>query len=476
MRHGVPMKRALAVAAAAVLLLAGCTTDPEPTPTPAPTTTAAPPPPATAGATVFGAHWDWNRYEQFEPYLRKLAGSSTYYELSWCDVEKTQGSPDFTALDRIAERTRALGISLDLKIRTGVCWATGGTAQFKRGQANKTESAMPKDITAYQAFITTLVQRYKPYGVTQYAIENEVNAQQYWAGTPQQYEELVRAAATAIRAADPAARVADSGISSVAMGMGIADRLLEAGDADAAVAAYRAYFARRTGTRGKQIPEVADEAGLRTALAHQTNVRNLEYLAVTERLLDDKVAGVRQLHFYEHPDGIGPLLDYLTAETPAGVPIEAWEVGRFDKSADADPVLVADEMTKVASRLAAGGIKEIVWLPLAYNPSNRAGAEVRYGLLDPDGKERQAGTMLAGLAAAARDATASPVSQDGLDGVAFSGRAGTRMVVWSASAPVDVELPVRPLAGSAAPAEVTTTPVLVESDQPLDKALDALRG
>jgi hypothetical protein len=130
----------------------------------------------------------------------------------------------------------------------------------------------------------------------------------------------------------------------------------------------------------------------------------------------------------------------------------------------------------VVSRLAAGGVEEIVWLPLAYNPGNRAGAEVRYGLLDPDGRERQAGTMLAGLASAARGATASPIRQDGLDGVAFSGRDGTRMVVWSAAAPVDVELPVRPLAGSTAPAEVATTPVLVESDQPLDEALDALRG
>ncbi len=469
------MRRCLALAAVAVLLLAGCTSGPGPKPGPTPTTTASPLPPAT-GRTVFGAHWDWNRYQQFEPYLRKLAGSSTYYELSWCDVEKTQGSPDWTALDRIADRSRALGISLDLKIRTGVCWATGGTAQFTRGQARKTESAMPKDLAAYQAFVTTLVKRYRPYGVTQYAVENEVNAQQYWTGTPQQYEELVRAAAAAITKADPQARVADSGISSVAMGMGIADRLLKAGQVDAAVATYRAYFARRTGTRGKQIPEVADEAGLRTALAHPTNVRNLEYLAATERLLDEKVATVRQLHFYEHPDGITPLLEYLTAETPSGVPVEAWEVGRFDKSADADPVLVADEMTKVVSRLAAGGVEEIVWLPLAYNPGNRAGAEVRYGLLDPDGRERQAGTMLAGLASAARGATASPIRQDGLDGVAFSGRDGTRMVVWSAAAPVDVELPVRPLAGSTAPAEVATTPVLVESDQPLDEALDALRG
>jgi hypothetical protein len=88
----------------------------------------------------------------------------------------------------------------------------------------------------------------------------------------------------------------------------------------------------------------------------------------------------------------------------------------------------------------------VVWLPLVYNPDNRAGAEVRYGLLDPDGTERPAGAMLAGLAEAARGARATPIDQDGLAGVAFGGRAGTAMVVWSNAAPVAVKLPARSLA------------------------------
>ena len=462
--------RLLRVAVAA-LLLAGCTSDRQPAPAPSVTL------PATGGTTVFGAHWDWNRYDQFVPYLKKLRGSSTYHELSWCDVEKTQGSPDWSALDRIARRSRDLGISLDLKIRVGTCWATGGTAQHTRGRANKTESRMPLDMAAYQSFVRDLVTRYRPYGVTRYAIENEVNAAQYWAGNPQQYAELVRAAAQAVHAADPRARVADSGISSVAMGFGIVNRLLTAGRPADAVAAYRAYFARRIGTRGRQIPEVTDEAGLRAALDQPANDRNLAYLAATERLLDDGTVQVRQLHFYEHPDGLTPLLDYLAAETPAGVPIGAWEVGRFDKAADADPALVAAEMTKVAARLAAGGITDVVWLPLAYNPDNRAGAEVRYGLLDPDGRERSAGAYLAQLAALARGATATPIDQDGLAGVAFSGRRGTSMVVWSPAAPVEVKLPARSLAGTVAAADsVGPAPVLVQSDLPVDEALDALRG
>ncbi|MFG1604742.1 hypothetical protein [Actinoplanes sp. NPDC049265] len=467
------MKRAAALLAV-LLLAAACTSSPPPPePAPAPTTVAPPPASAQKGRTYFGAHWDWNRYQQFEPYLRKLAGSSTYYELSWCDIEKTQGSPDFSALDDIAAKSRALGIRLDLKIRIGVCWATGGTAQHTRGEAGKTESAMPKDLAAYQGFVTTLVKRYRPLGVTRYAIENEVNAQQYWTGTPQDYETLVRAAAQAIHGADPAAQVVDSGISSVAMGMGIADRLVEAGQPAQAVAAYDAYFARRIGTRGKQIPRVNDADDLQAALAHPVNQRNLAFLAVTGKLLTDKVVQVRQLHFYEHPDGVAPLLDLLEATTPAGVPISAWEVGRFDKSADPDPAVVADEMTRVTGALAAAGVVDVVWLPLAFNPGNRAGAEVRAGLLSPEGQERPAGVALAGLASAGRGAVASPVNQDGLAGVAFSGN-GTRIVAWSDGASVPVGLPAKNLDSGAAVTEVGQDPVLVETDQPLDKALDSL--
>ncbi|WP_343446411.1 hypothetical protein [Micromonospora schwarzwaldensis] len=430
-------RRVLAAGVLLAALVAGaaCSDGPAPRPAPSAATpsagaTGAPP----AGATArnpFGAHWDWSRYDQFVPYLEKLSGSATYHELSWCDIEKTQGSPDFSAVDQLAERSRQLGITLHLKIRTGVCWATGGTARFTRGQADKTESAMPRDLAAYQTFVRALVQRYAPYGVREYAIENEVNAQQYWAGSPEDYRRLVTAAAEAIRSADPRAKVVDSGMSSVAYGMGVADRLLRAGQPDQAVAAYQAYFQRRIGTRGRLIPPVADPAALRAALDNAQNSRNLAYLAVTEKLLDDRVVDVRQLHFYEHFSGVPALLDYLRAETPTGVPVQAWEVGQFWKDGADDAAARGDEMVKVVSQLVAGGIHEVLWLPLAYNPDNRAGAEVRYGLLDPDGTQRQAGAMMAALAAAARDATAEPVDGKGLTGVAFRRGAESTLVVWS---------------------------------------------
>lgn len=487
----------VAVLLAAGAALAGCSDEPDGNPPPQPPSTSpagpppGPPPAGSAVANPFGAHWDWSRYEQFAPYLGKLAGSATYHELTWCQIERSPGQLDWAAVDQIAQRSKDLGITLHLKIRTGVCWATGGTARHTRGEAGKTESAMPRDLSAYQAFVRAVVHRYSPSGVRRYAVENEVNAAQYWSGSPQEYERLVAAAADAVRAADPAARVVDSGISSVAYGMGVADRLLRAGDEEAALAAYRGYFTRRIGTRGRQIPAVADATALRQVLTEPANARNLEFLAATERLLDAGTVTVRQVHYYEHPDGVGPFLDYLRAETPAGVPIEAWEVGQFwreaagsgSRGAGDDPARTA-ELVRVATALLAGGIRQVIWLPLAYNPNNRAGGEVRYGLLDPDGTERQAGRALADLAAAARDATVAPVPDGPLAGVAFERSGRSTLVVWSRSgAPVTV--PAAPglrsgpagaePAAAGQPVTVRTDPVLLHTDRPTAEVLAGVR-
>ncbi|WP_434739782.1 hypothetical protein [Micromonospora sp. SH-82] len=443
----------LLVGAVVLALTAGaCTSDPEPDPPPP---SAAPdgagptggPGPAPDGApsvpNPFGAHWDWSRYDQFKPYLAKISGSATYQEITWCAIERTRGDRDWSGLDRIAQRSRDLNITLHIKIRTGMCWATGGSPQFTRGQLNKTESAMPLDMAVYQGFVTDVVKRYAPYGVRQFAIENEVNAPQYWAGSTADYKRLVASAAEAIRAADPQARVVDSGISSVAYGMGVADRLLQAGDEAGAIAAYQVYFQRRVGTRGQKIPQVDDATVLRGALANDQNSRNLRFLAATEELIAERVVDVRQLHFYEHFSAVPVLLDYLRARSPEGVPTQAWEVGQFWRDGDGDAASRSDEMVKTVSQLVAGGIDQVLWLPLGYNPNNRAGSEVRYGLLDPDGTERLAGTMMAELADAARDATVEPVAEKGLTGVAFRRGEESTLVVWSSSAST-VSVPAAP--------------------------------
>ncbi|MFY1698815.1 hypothetical protein [Solwaraspora sp. WMMA2101] len=465
-------RRAVAAALGVLLLLAGCTSgDSDVSPTPPPPTGAPLPdlPPYPADTHPFGAHWDWNRYDEFLPYLRKLSGSATYHEISWCSIEPVAGRPDWTALDRIAQRSQDLGIALNIKIRTEMCWATGGTPEFPRGEANKTESTMPLDMAAYQRFVGEVVRRYAPYGVRQYAIENEVNAQQYWRGTPEEYVTLVTAAAEAVHAADPDAVVVDSGISSVAYGFGVVDRLVRAGRDDEAIAAYNAYFQRRIGTRGRKIPQVETIETLRTALDNETNVRNVAFLAATEQLIDDGVVQLRQVHYYEHFEGVPALLDYLAAENPADVPIEAWEVGQFWRDGDGDDISRAEEVVKVSTMLLAGGIRQVMWLPLGYNPNNRAGSEVRYGLLEPDGTEREAGRMFESLAIAARGATVTPVRRDGLIGVAFQQGAESTLVVWSSEFNDELRVaPVPSLRTGAAGATLTPAGAEVTiSDRPI---------
>lgn len=410
----------------------------------------APSVPAPPGSVRLGAKWDWSRMSASEAYLARLRGGVTFYELAWCDLERSPGAVDWSAVDGVVDRSRALGITMMLKIRVGACWATSGTASHQRGKRAKTESLMPHDLAAYQGFVRAVVARYSARGVHEYALENEVNGESFWGGTPAELEQLARAGAQAVRAADPHASVVDFGISSTAYGAAIADRLLrEHRDADA-LAAYDTYYARRFATRAKDLPRVGSADELRSALATGQPRRNLDYLALDEKLLRDGVFDVRQVHFYEAWDSVPALLDYLHATTPADVPLEAWEVGQFDSDAPADPGARSDEAVKTVALFLAGGVRVLVWLPLSSSATG-PDAETRLGLQSSDGQLRPVADVFAELATALRspDATATrPPSP--LTGVSVSTKTSSLYVVWAASGP-DAPLP-------AALAQRTTTP------------------
>ncbi|KRE58807.1 hypothetical protein [Phycicoccus sp. Soil748] len=387
---------------------------------------------ATGQATPMGAKWDWGRFTEFGPFLKSVSGGTTYYEVVWCDVEKKQGSPDWSSLDRIATRSREIGTTLMLKLRVGRCWATSGDAQYQRGSKAKTESAMPTDLGAYKAWVQAAVTRYSKLGVHEYAIENEINSASFWAGTPQQFETLARAASGEIRASDPEAKVVDAGLSSTSYGYGIADWLLKQGrDADA-LSAWNAYFERRIGTRGNQIVAVHTRADLETALKSEQGVRNLVYLDLMRQLAASKVTDVRQIHFYEKYSAVPTLFAYLKSHTPYGTPIQAWEVGSFDKSgATTDDATKSEEVLKTMSLVLAEGATVAVWLPLAFDPGGRNGDEPRYGLLEPDGQVRQAGRIFQAMVEASRGAKVVKISVAGMTGVGFD-RGGTATAfVWS---------------------------------------------
>ena len=420
-----------------------------------------------------GAKWDWSRVDRFAPYLRELSGGSTFYEMVWCDVERQQGRRDWSQIDQVVRSTRALGYTLLLKIRTGSCWVTGGQRGTLRGRKQKTASAVPRDLAAYQDFVRDAVRRYSAQNVHVYAIENEPNARKFfWDGTAEEYEQLVTTGAAAIRSVDPRAVVLDGGLASTVYGTGIAQHLLGQGRDTEAVAAYRRYYTRRADGQGDPESQVADTDQLRTALDSEQSRRNLDMLAATLRLARNKVIDAYQLHFYESWDNLPALLAYLHEELPPSFPIEAWEVGMFWRDGSGDERERAGEVVKAVTTLLAGGVRRVIWLPLAYNAeSGDERGEIRYGLLQPDGRPRLAGAALRGVARASSSAASRAVSTEEVTGIVLGRKGQSTLVLWSdrganLSKAKQAELRVQGMDGRQLPAvpgalRLTSQPVFI---------------
>ncbi|GAA1882338.1 hypothetical protein [Lapillicoccus jejuensis] len=454
-----PAAAAALLALALSTVLGACTGSSAPSPTPTsstPAPTAAPTGVVTQapGRTLaLGAKFDWSRVDLARSYVAQLgADVPTFYELTWCDVEPQQGKRDWSAVDTVVQQARSLKVSMMLKLRVGACWATGDQ-QATKARGRKTESLMPADMTTYRSWVIEAVKRYSAQGVHVYAVENEVNSPSFWGGSIGDLEQLVTAAATAIRAADPQAKVADMGISSTAYGAGIAQRLLDQGQDAQAVKAYNTYYERRFGTRGKQIVEVTSADDLKTALSSDQASRNLEYLQLTTKLLADKVTDLRQVHFYESYQAAPLLMDYLRATTPSGVPVQVWEAGQFLRGGSLTDQERVDQMVKTVAVLLGRGASMVLWLPLVPNPDGRNADEPRYGLLEPDGSVRGTGKAFVAMARASAGATIEGIATKRADGVAFTAGGRTHAFVWATSG--SVTLPAD--AGSVSTPTATAT-------------------
>lgn len=397
---------------------------------------------------LLGAKPDWGRFGDERTYVAALGrGAPTFFELVWCDVEPEKGRQTWSAPDQAVDEAQGAGMTMMLKIRVGACWATGDQ-QATQARGRKTESFLPADLDAYTTFVTQVVTRYAARGVHVYAVENEPNSASFWGGSVAQLDTLVRLAARTIRRADPSARVSDVGISSTAYGAGIAQRLLDQGQGQAAVEAYDTYYARRFGTRGAQLTRVATVADLKNALGSAQGSRNLDYLELATQLAADKVVDIRQVHFYEGYDSTPVLMDYLHATTPTGVSLQVWEAGQFLRGGGLSAQQRSDEMVKTVADLLGRGASMVVWLPLRINPDGQNPDEPRYGLLDPDGSPRTAGRAFAALARAADGAQVRGVRTARAAGVVLTRDGVSRAFLWAVSGTVAVPAAVGTLAAA----------------------------
>lgn len=491
--------RRLALILAAGLALSACTGGEEPVnpnrssgqvpqvqPT-VPPTSATPGPTSDGQTSPLGFHWDQSKGEKWAPYLATVPGTNTYFEFTWCEVQPAAGQWNWSRVDKAVTYANELDIEMLFKVRLGACWATDGEAQTVKGSSGlRTESRVPRDYEQYAEFIREVVRKYGAQGVRTFAIENEVNSAGYWAASTADYEKVIRTAAAAIREIDPEATVVDSGLSSTTYGYGIAQRLLDDGLEAEAIAAWNTYNERRMGTRGAKIIPARTVADLQVQLDLPQGKRNLEFLELVSRLSGEGIFDVRQFHFYERADAVPLLMDYLKATTDSEVALEGWEVGLFwrDGAGQAASESTSDEVVHSVTSLLAAGAERVLWLPLASNPNNKAGAEIRAGVINPDGSERIAGNAFRQLVDASRGAEATPIEVDGLAGAVFSSgdpeASGDKtIVVWSTAGTrtlrpdESVSLAVAGAASEqrASSLPVTSRPLVITTDLPASDVL-----
>lgn len=400
-----------------------------------------------AEPNLVGLKWSWDTLGTIVDDVASVAGGASFFEFEWCEVEPQQGAYDWVAVDDVVASTKRLGYQPMLKIRVGSCWVNGVDDAQTRGTENKkTVSKMPSDLDQYAAFVDQVVRRYVPMGVSRYAIENEVNAANFWDGTPEQYETLLRRGAKAVHAASADAKVFDAGISSIAYGVAICSDMVAAGRAQDAVAFYQQYYERRFVRSQFVFKPTTTPAELQAVLDSRPAKRAVSFLQATFR-----AAGVLdgyQLHYYEQPRDLDTVLAFVhagVAATHPDIPVEAWEVGVAWPGDTYDAEVAAAETAKLFGTGFGGGVRSMVYLPAAYRPGGLRAEEIWRGLWDPDGTPRPAAGTFTELArATSGDAVETvPVSGASIRGVVFGGRGGpSTLLAWSVTgAPVQLDVP-----------------------------------
>jgi hypothetical protein len=126
-------------------------------------------------------------------------------EFMWHSIEPTQGNFDFSGHDMLVDEAEAYGIEFIGLLCYGAPWAaadSGGSKMYP-----------PDDPADFADFAYMTVCRYKDR-IHLWEIWNEQNTQRFWKPEvdPEAYGYLLKAATTAIRAADPEAKVAFGGL------------------------------------------------------------------------------------------------------------------------------------------------------------------------------------------------------------------------------------------------------------------------
>ena len=129
-------------------------------------------------------------------------------EFMWHSIEPADGAFDFVKHDQLVADADSWGLEFIGLLCYGAPWAAAGSGGNKMYP--------PDDPADFADFAFTIVDRYKG-SIHNWEIWNEQNTQRFWKPDvdPEAYGYLLKAATTAIRAADPEARVAFGGMAPI---------------------------------------------------------------------------------------------------------------------------------------------------------------------------------------------------------------------------------------------------------------------
>lgn len=129
----------------------------------------------------------------------------TREEFNWALLERRQGYFDWVKTDRAVAVAEARNIEVVGKLFYTASWATSAPAGTPQSEARYYP---PADMSDFAAFAKATVERYSPT-VKSWEIWNEPNLLYYWRSgvNPTEYAAMLQATYTAIKEADPSARV-----------------------------------------------------------------------------------------------------------------------------------------------------------------------------------------------------------------------------------------------------------------------------
>jgi hypothetical protein len=269
----------------------------------------------------------------------------TWMTMNWAQAEPRHGQFNWQKLDPYIEAAHACGLDIGVHVMSNAPWAVLPVPPDAKGQSPSTP---PKELNEYYDFVFNLARHYQGR-ISRYSIENEAHAYgAYYAGSPEQYLQMLQVARRAIHAADPTALVEDAGMSSSGIAIWLLSDMLKRGELTQATDLYKGYFPNSPAAHGlRSMPSTPEQA------AKLLNDPGIQRVIEWGNLLfsHPEAYDVLQLHYYAPPEYLPIALAWVRGQLQVhgtAKPIEMWEMGyRAPSAATYDPQAHAENDAKL---------------------------------------------------------------------------------------------------------------------------------